>query len=70
MKLSSKNIESAIDELKKKLKSQNIQIESRVLWVPSPKWVLTKRYRGKGRPRKSDYDWLDIPQIIKELIKD
>lgn len=39
--------------------------------VPRCERILSKRYRGYGRPRKSDYDYIEIdwPKRIKDLKK-
>lgn len=29
-------------------------------WVPISEKVLSKRYKGKGRPRNKDYDFIKI----------
>ncbi len=60
--LSSRNLETAIAALMKaKRRSQFTGF-----LIPHPQWVRTSRYRGKGRPRNSDYEWVDIGSLLKD----
>lgn len=65
MKLTDENISKAIDKLKS---LTFVGKPSYVAWVPRGEAVISKRYRGKGRPRNSDYDYIEInwKKILKE----
>lgn len=50
-----------VDKIFKKLrKSIQKQPKFSGFLLPNSKRILSKRYRGKGRPRKSDYDYKKI----------
>lgn len=59
MELSTDVIQRAIENLK----NQRVAPLPPAIWVPVPGWVLSARYKGYGRPRKSDYDYVDLTNI-------
>lgn len=64
MKLSAKNIREAIGMLHRNLKTENED----AFIVPPPHWILdSRKYKGRGRPKKSDYTFVDIPSEIRKL---
>jgi hypothetical protein len=67
--ITSENIDEAIRNIKELLnKPENQPDLSHASWlVPLPHWSLSKRYKGRGRPKKSDYDWIDIPAELKKI---
>lgn len=53
-----------IEECIKALRVQTAGQKTVDLILPFPKWVLSDRYKGRGRPRKSDYDWIDLVRLV------
>lgn len=57
--LTTKHIDETISKLRKQGKS-NTGDELRSLILPIATKILSKRYKGFGRPRKVDYDYKKI----------
>lgn len=52
------NISEIFANLKSKIKLQ--ENKDMYLVIASTRWTRSTRYRGKGRPRKSDYDYNEL----------
>ena len=67
--VTTKNIDKLIASLRNTIKVTNTYAQSHFI-VPRCKKVLSKRYNKKGRPKKSDYDFIEIDwKDLKEKIK-
>ena len=72
IEINSKNLGKIIKVARECLKENNAPSEM-VVYLPRCRRVLSNRYKGKGRPRKSDYnfkkiDWSKIvnnPELLK-----
>lgn len=60
-------IDVVIQSIKEQLKSDEpIKFPPVMFTVPPPRWVLNKNtYKGLGRPRKSDYNYVDLTEDFK-----
>ena len=69
MMLSTKNIEEAIKNLKNQIVTATKHEE--FLVIPMSERCLSKRYSGKGRPKKIDYDYnpINLVEIMKGVNK-
>jgi len=64
-KINSKNIDSLVRYMKRIKRQAKKESWPQFVIVPKPQNVLSNRYRGKGRPRKSDYDYVDFLKLLK-----
>ena len=62
--VNSKNIESIVKQIKDKISTTPQPPTSNVLWLNTNKRVLSTRYKGKGRPRMKDYDYVPDEELI------
>ncbi len=69
--LTTKNLTLCIDSMNRKIKSANKgkQVSGFLLFPKTHRVINDKRYKGFGRPKKSDYDSIDTLKIIKEFAK-
>ena len=67
--LNSKNIESVIKQMNKSYIEFNQPPQADFIVAPISTKLLSRRYRGLGRPRKTDYDFRKInwKKIMKSL---
>jgi len=69
IEINNKNAKKVFGQGKKTLKKLGNKKTGGWL-VPSPYYeVDRKKYKGKGRPKKTDYIRVDLPNEIKKIIK-
>ncbi len=62
--ITSKTIDKMISLLRSK---RGIKYNADFLLVPPPRFVVDrKKYSGTGRPKKSDYVYIDFTKLFKE----
>lgn len=68
--LSEKNILEVIKNIEKTLKKHDTSQFGTKIYLPNSEKILSTRYKGNGRPKKSDYDYkkIDWSKIKETLI--
>lgn len=60
IEINSRNIDKIFNSVSKKLKTIDANTGGRMFLVKTHKRILSNRYCGIGRPKKSDYDYKRI----------